>query len=214
MEILNLISTFMGASWASGVNVYLTVAGLGIAGRMGWIALPGSLDGITSLPVIIIAVLMYAVEFVADKIPFVDSAWDSIHTFIRPAGAFIMTNMATSGSAPAIQMSLSLLSGGIALDSHLTKATARAAINTSPEPVTNSVASVTEDGLVLGVLWLIIKHPIIAGLLVIAFIAFSVWFLKKMFHFIKGVFSFFGKKKKEEIQEAQAKKTSENIEQH
>ena len=112
MDLLTMASTFLGTSWASGVNLYLTVAGLGIAGRAGWIDLPAGLDGITSLPVIIIAALIYLIEFVADKIPFVDSAWDSVHTFIRPAGAFILTHMATEGSAPAVQMSLSLLSGG------------------------------------------------------------------------------------------------------
>ena len=198
MEVLTNLSTLLGTSWASGVNLYLTVAGLGIAQRMDLINLPGNLDSISGLPVIIVAILLYGVEFVADKIPFVDSAWDSVHTLIRPAGGATLAYLATAGAGPAVQLPVALLSGAVSMDSHLTKATSRAAINTSPEPVTNSVASVSEDAMVAGVLWLIVKHPIIAGILVIAFIVFSIWFLKVMFRFLKKVFRFFGGKKEVE----------------
>jgi hypothetical protein len=190
MEVLNSIGVLFGSSWASGVNLYLTVAGLGIASRFGWINLPGNMDAISHPLVILVAVLIYAVEFFADKIPLVDSIWDSIHTFIRPVGGAALAYMAMADVGPAIQVPVALLSGAIAMDSHLTKATTRLAINTSPEPITNSIASVTEDGLVLGVLWLIIKHPIITIIAVILFIMFSIWFLKKMFRFVKRVFRF------------------------
>ena len=198
MEVLSNLGVLLGSSWASGVNLYLTIAGLGIAQRIGLISLPGNLDALSGLPVIIVAILLYAVEFFADKIPYVDSAWDSIHTFIRPVGGAALAYMATANVGPVVQLPVALLSGAVAMDSHLTKATSRVAINTSPEPITNSVASVSEDALVVGALWLIIKHPIIAGILVILFILFSIWFLKMMFRFLKKVFRFFGGKREQE----------------
>jgi len=189
MEALNNLGVLLGSSWASGVNLYLTIAGLGIADRIGLISLPGKLDTISSLPVIIVALLLFAIEFFADKIPYVDSVWDSVHTFIRPLGGAALAYMAMAESAPAIQLSVALMCGAISADSHLTKASTRVAINTSPEPITNSVASVTEDSLVLTVLWLIVKHPIMASVVVILFLVFSVWFLKKMFRFVKRILS-------------------------
>jgi len=189
MEVLNNLGVLLGGSWASGINLYLTIAGLGIANRMGVITLPGDLDTISSLPVIAIASALYIVEFFADKIPYVDSLWDSIHTFIRPLGGATLAYMGMAEAAPALQMPVALLSGTIAMDSHLSKASARVAINTSPEPITNSVASITEDGLVVGVIWLVVNHPIMASIAVILFILFSIWFLKVMFKFVKKVFS-------------------------
>jgi hypothetical protein len=190
MNFLSGLGLVLGGSWASGVNLYLTVAGLGIAGRLGLIDLPGNLDVLTHPLIIIVAVLLFIVEFFADKIPLVDSAWDSVHTFIRPFGGAAIAFMATSENAAAMQMAVAMLGGTVALDSHLTKATTRVAINTSPEPFTNIAASVTEDGLVLVALWLMMKHPVIATVLVISFIVFSIWFLRVMFRFVKKVFKF------------------------
>ena len=187
MELTNSLGLLLGSSWASGINLYLTVAGLGIAHRMGWIVLPGNMDTLAHPLVIGVAMLVYAVEFIADKIPFVDSAWDSVHTFIRPAGGMALGYLAMVDAGPAVQYPVAVLTGAIALDSHLTKATSRAAINTSPEPFTNTIASVTEDAGVIGALYLIVKHPVIVSLLVILFIVFSVWFLKNMFRFLKRV---------------------------
>jgi len=186
METIGLL---LGGSWASGINIYMTTAILGIAHRFHWISLPGELSVIAHPLIIIVAILLYAVEFVADKIPFVDSAWDSVHTFIRPLGGLALGYLAMAEAGPVIQTAVGLLTGTIALDSHLTKATTRAAINTSPEPFTNSIASVSEDVSVAGVIYLIIKHPIIAAICVILFIAFSIWFLRMMFRFIKKIFS-------------------------
>ncbi|MGD9015582.1 MAG: DUF4126 domain-containing protein [Candidatus Omnitrophota bacterium] len=190
METINSLGVLLGSSWASGINLYLTIAGLGIINRLGLINLPGNLDTISHPLVIAVAVLLYTVEFFADKIPLVDSVWDSVHTFIRPIGSASLAYMAMADIGPAVQLPVALLSGAVAMDSHLIKATTRVAINTSPEPITNSVASVSEDALVVGVLWLIIKHPIIAAILVILFILFSIWFLKTMFRFLKKVFTF------------------------
>ena len=187
MELLSSLGVLAGSSWASGINLYLTVASLGIAHRLQWITLPGNMDTLAHPLVIGTAVLIYAIEFFADKIPYVDSAWDSVHTFIRPAGGALLGYLAMADAGPAVQYSVALMTGSIALDSHLTKATARVAINTSPEPITNSVASVTEDVGVLGAIYLIIKHPAVVTILVILFIVFSIWFLKKMFQFMKKI---------------------------
>lgn len=188
MDVLSSVGTLLGGSWASGINLYMTVAGLGIAQRMHWISLPGDMNVLANPLIILLALGMYAVEFVADKIPFFDSLWDTIHTIIRPAGAAAMGYMSTVHWGPEAQIPVALLTGAVALNSHLTKATARVAINSTPVPFANSVASVTEDSAVFGVLYLIIKHPIIAAILVILFIAFSIWFLIKMFRFLKKVF--------------------------
>lgn len=195
---MDVIPLILGSSWASGVNLYLTLAGLGIANRVGWVSLPGHLDGISHPLIILLAILLFAVEFCADKIPMVDSAWDAVHTFIRPIGGTVIGYLAMAEANPVAQTSVALLTGSIALDSHMTKATTRAAINTSPEPVTNSIASVTEDVSVLGALYLIINHPVIISILVILFIIFSIWFLKKMFHLVKKIF---GMNKGEDIHE-------------
>ena len=195
MDIISNLGTMLGASWASGINLYMTVAALGLMDRFGAINLPGNLEVLSNPLIITVAIIMYLIEFLADKIPYVDSAWDSIHTIVRPAGSSMMAYMAFSQSPEAIQISAALLSGGIALDAHLTKATARVAINTSPEPITNSIASVTEDGLVAVALWLVVTHPLIAALLVVSFIVFSVWFLKVMYKFVVKVFGFLTGKK-------------------
>ena len=190
MEILNSLGVLLGSSWASGINLYMTVGALGIMSRLGVINLPGNMDVLAHPAIIITAIVLYAVEFFADKIPVVDSTWDSIHTFIRPFGGAALGYMAMANFGPAAQIPVALATGGVAMDSHLTKATTRVAINTSPEPVTNSVASVTEDSLVAGILYLIVTHPIIASILVVLFILFSIWFLKVMFRFLRKVFSF------------------------
>jgi len=190
MDALNSIGVLLGSSWASGVNLYMTVAGLGIANRMHWITLPGNMKTLSHPIIILAASAMYIVEFVADKIPYFDSIWDSIHTFIRPVGGAAIGYMALAGATPVVQIPVALITGAVSMDSHLTKATTRVAVNSTSVPGTNSVVSVTEDAAVFGALYLIIKHPIITGVLVILFIAFSIWFLMKMFKFLKRIFSF------------------------
>lgn len=188
MNNTQAIALVAGGSWASGVNLYLTVAGLGIAHRLEWITLPGDAEAIAHPLIIGLAVLLYTIEFFADKIPFVDSIWDSFHTLIRPAGSAALGYMASANMGHSAQLPIALICGTIALDSHLTKATTRAAINTSPEPFTNSIASVTEDIGVMGTLYLIIKHPAVITVLVIVFFILSLWFLKIMFRFVKKLF--------------------------
>jgi hypothetical protein len=196
MIALHNIGIILGSSWASGVNLYLTIAGLGLANKFGMVELPGEMSILSHPAVIAVAVFMFCVEFLADKIPLVDSAWDSVHTFIRPLGGAILGYLAMAEMGPVIQLPVALLTGAVSADSHLTKATARVAINTSPEPITNSIASITEDLLVIAVLYLVIRHPVIAAVCVIAFIVFSIWFLKIMFRFVKKVLKFIFKTKK------------------
>ncbi len=184
----NVIPLVLGGSWASGVNLYLTAAGLGIAQRMHWVQLPGDM-GVLGHPLVIgLAVLMYGVEFVADKIPFVDNLWDTIHTFIRPAGGAGIGYLAASQADPVVQTGVAMLTGTLALGSHLTKATTRSAINTTTMGVGAPVASVAEDATVCGVLYLIIKHPIIATLVLIGLIVLCVWLLRMFFRFLKRLF--------------------------
>ena len=195
MDIFSSIGLLLGSSWASGVNLYLSMAGLGIAHRMEWIKLPGNLEVLSHPLIVGVAIFLFVIEFVVDKVPYVDSVWDSVHTFIRPIASAVLGYTAMGDAGQVMQILISLLTGGIALDSHLTKATTRLAINASPEPVSNSIASVTEDATVIGALYLIINHPIVIAILVTLFIVFSIWFLKKMFKFMKKVFSFSGKGK-------------------
>jgi len=145
MNLISTIALAMGASWTSGINLYASVATLGLLSRFAGLQLPGELGVVTSWWVIGIAAALYCVEFVADKVPWVDSAWDVIHTFIRvPAGA-VLAAAAFGDFNKSVQLIAVLLGGGLALSSHGTKAATRAVLNTSPEPVTNIVASVTED---------------------------------------------------------------------
>ena len=145
MNLISTIALAMGASWTSGINLYASVATLGLLSRFAGLQLPGDLGVVTNWWVIGIAAALYCVEFVADKVPWVDSAWDVIHTFIRvPAGA-VLAAAAFGDFNKSVQLIAVLLGGGLALSSHGTKAATRAVLNTSPEPVTNIVASVTED---------------------------------------------------------------------
>ncbi len=196
MDILNSVEVLLGSSWASGLNLYLCTAGLGIAQHMHWISLPGDMTVLAYPQVIAVALVMFVIEFVADKVPYVDSAWDSIHTFIRPLAGAAMGFLATSDAGALLQILAALATGSITMGSHLAKATTRAAINTSPEPVTNSVASLTEDVTVTGLLYLMIAHPAIASLVVVGLIGVSLWLLKKFSPFAKKIFRIYSSRKK------------------
>ena len=164
MESLALAFT---GGWASGINAYLLVLVLGIADRLGDVAeIP---DVLARWDVLAVAALMFTLEFVADKIPYVDSTWDAISTAIRPTVGAVIGVLLAGDATTLEQAVLGVVGGGTALASHLVKAGSRLAINTSPEPVTNITASITEDLAVLGVVWFAIDHPraaaAIAGLL-------------------------------------------------
>lgn len=179
----------MGSSWVSGINLYAAVATLGLLGRFAGLQLPGELTILTNWWVIGVAAALYVVEFVADKIPYVDSVWDVIHTFIRvPAGAALAA--ASFGDFdPAVQVVALLFGGGLALSSHGTKATARAAINTSPEPVTNVTASLVEDVVAIGSTLLAAFFPALLIVVVVVAVVISIIILPKIIGFLRRVFS-------------------------
>ena len=166
---MDTLALTFSSGWASGINAYLVVLVLGIADRVGSFSdIP---DVLARWDVLAVAGFMFAMEFVADKIPYIDSTWDAVSTAIRPtAGAVIGVLLA--GDATSLEQAvLAVVGGGTALLSHLTKAGSRLAINSSPEPVTNVAASLTEDAAVLGVVWFSLEHPqaaaAIAGVLLI-----------------------------------------------
>jgi hypothetical protein len=196
MEALSSLALLAGGAWTSGVRLYLTIAALGFMGKMGWIALPGDLKVISNPLIFTTAGLVYGIEFFADKIKFVDSIWDSVQTFIRPVGGAALGFLATSGLGPVAQIPVAMLTGAISATSALTKAGARVAINASPEPVSNVVTSTAEDGLSAFVLYMIVKHPVIASIIIIVLIALTVWLFIILFKFVKKVFGWLFRSKK------------------
>ena len=187
---MNFISTLaigMGASWVAGINLYATVATLGLLSRFANLKLPGELEVLTSWWVIGIALFLFVVEFIADKIPVVDSTWDVIHTFIRiPAGA-VLAATAFGDFDKSVQVIAFLLGGGLALSSHGTKAATRAVINTSPEPVSNIVVSVAEDVLAVVSILLAAFLPVVVFFVIAAGLAVSLWVLPRVIKFFRQV---------------------------
>lgn len=174
METLALLGRTLGFSLAAGVNLYATVALIGLAERFGWVSLPPEYATLGSLWVIGCAGLLYVVEFVADKVPWVDTLWDALHTFIRPIGGAALAVVALGDASPAMKILAALVGGAVATSSHVTKAGARVIANTSPEPFTNWALSLFEDGFVVSLALLALKFPVIAlavSLVVIAAIA-------------------------------------------
>jgi hypothetical protein len=176
-----------GLSWASGLRLY---AALFTAGMLNWfnvMKLPDSLQVLSHPVVLSAAGIMLTVEFLVDKVPGLDSLWDSVHTFIRiPAGAVLAAG-AFADLDPVWATTAAILGGMIAGSSHLTKAGSRAAINTSPEPVSNWAASLTEDVVTVGGLTLAIFNPWVFLVLLLMFIVFTLWFIPKIFRFIRAV---------------------------
>ena len=154
-------AALLGTGWASGINLYATVALLGLVGRFG--AVTGIPDIVQSWPVIIVAAVAFLIEAVTDKIPYLDNAWDVVHTVIRPVGAAVLGGTIAADTDMSTILAV-LTTGGAAFGAHATKAGARVAINTSPEPVSNMAVSLMEDGLVAGMVWLVTEYPLVAGI--------------------------------------------------
>ncbi len=192
-QITNSIALSMGAAWASGVNLYAAVLVLGILGLSGNMALPPDLVILTHPLVLGAAGAMYLVEFFADKVPGVDSAWDAVHSFIRiPAGALLAAG-AVGRVHPALALAAALVGGGLAAATHAAKAGTRVMINTSPEPVTNWLASITEDVAVVLGLWTALNHPFIFVVLLGAFVLLLIWILPKLWKGLKKIFGSLGR---------------------
>ena len=190
MEVVSLIALSMGAAWASGINLYAAVLTLGLMQSFGVAELPPDMHFLANPLVIGAAGLMYFVEFFADKIPALDTTWDSIHTFIRiPAGA-ILASQGMAEIGLEAELIAGLLGGTLATATHAMKAGSRVMINTSPEPFSNSIASITEDVAVIGGLWTALTHPWVFVVALALFVLLLVWLLPKLWRGIKRVFAF------------------------
>src|SRR5215210_3148740 len=174
----------MGFSFAAGINLYATVAILGLASRFDWVSLPPQFKVFDNDIVIGAALVLYVVEFVADKIPWVDSIWDAIHTVIRPMGGALIAVASIGHIAPQMEAVVALAGAGLATSSHLTKAGTRAAANTSPEPFSNWILSFSEDGFVIGLAILALNYPVVAAVVVLTSLAIIVmiasWLVRRL----------------------------------
>lgn len=162
MDPIATLGRTLGFSLAAGVNLYATVAILGLAAKYGWVALPDQYQAFNNDYVIVAALVMYAVEFFADKIPYFDSLWDAIHTAIRPIGGAVIAVTTLGDASPGMKTVAALLGGTVAASSHLTKTSTRAAANTSPEPFSNWILSLGEDVFAVGLGYTALTHPALA----------------------------------------------------
>lgn len=198
-QLSQTLALSMGAAWASGINLYATILMIGLMAVTGNIQLPPGLEILTDPVVLFAAGAMYITEFVADKIPGVDTGWDALHTFIRiPAGAMLAAG-AIGDVTPALSLAAAIMGGGLAAGTHATKAGSRVLLNTSPEPFTNWAASVSEDVAVIAGLWTALHHPTLFLVLLFVFIVLMIWLLPKMWRGVKTIFrklgEWFGGKK-------------------
>lgn len=188
MEWFSTLSLALGSAWTSGINLYATVAVLGLLQKFGAARLPGGLDVLDNWWIIGVAIFLYLVEFFADKIPYVDNVWDVVHTFIRVPAGVVVAYAATYQLDPSIYIPAALVGGGLAFSSHGTKAALRAGVNLSPEPVSNWILSVVEDVIAfIGTLLAVFAPFIIAGVLII-FVIFFAWFFPKVLRALKRIF--------------------------
>jgi len=187
MSFIGTLALAMGSSWVSGINLYAGVATLGLLGRFAHLNLPGDLNVVTIWWVIGVAIFLYCVEFFADKIPYVDSVWDAIHTFIRiPAGAVLAATAFGDFDKP-VQVVAFLLGGGIALSSHGAKAATRVAINTIPEPVSNTAASLSEDVVAIGSMALAPFFPVLVIVIVALAVIASLIIVPRIIKYFRSV---------------------------
>lgn len=189
MEWFSTLSLALGTAWTSGINLYATVTVLGLLQKLASVKLPGGLDVLDNWWIIGVATLLYAVEFFADKIPYVDSVWDVIHTFIRVPAGVVVAYAATNDLDPSIYIPAALVGGGLAFASHGTKAAARLGANLSPEPVSNWTLSIVEDIIAFVGSLLAVFAPFLIALVLILFMIFFFWFFPK---FVRAVRRLFG----------------------
>jgi hypothetical protein len=162
MDVLVTLGRTLGFSLAAGVNLYATVALLGLASRYGWVALPEQFQVFNNPWVIGVAGALYVVEFFADKIPWIDTVWDTVHTFVRPVGGALIAVATLGEASPTVEGLVALLGGAVAAGSHVTKASTRVAANASPEPFSNWALSLLEDVFVVALGVVTLKYPLIA----------------------------------------------------
>jgi Domain of unknown function (DUF4126) len=188
MNPVETLGLALGAGFSSGLNLYATVATLGLLQRLGVLHLPTGLQVFSHPWVLGIAISLYLLEFFADKIPYFDTIWDAIHTFIRPPAAALLAFAAAGGAAPEWRWGAALIAGGVALTAHGAKASTRAAVNTSPEPFSNWALSFGEDVLAVWLTWMAATHPVATTIIVAALLALSAFLLYRLFRFARRAF--------------------------
>src|SRR5687768_6616154 len=177
MEIIAGLGRTMGFSFAAGINLYATVAILGLASRYNWVSLPSQFRAFDNDIVIGVAIVLYIVEFVADKIPWFDSVWDAVHTAIRPVGGAVIAVTTLGDASPTTETLVGLLGGTLAAGSHFSKSGTRALANTSPEPFSNWILSIAEDVFVVGLGVIALKYPVAAAVVVAICLVLMVMFV-------------------------------------
>lgn len=190
MGIFEQLGAALGLASLAGINLYLTAFVAGLAIRFNWVDLAAAHENLAVLGnewVLVTAGLLMVVEFFADKIPWLDSGWDAVHTLLRPAGGVLLGLAALGDMDPAVLAVGGLLSGGASLTMHAAKAGTRLMLNMSPEPVSNSVASVAEDGLVLGGLTLTALAPVLAFFVFVVVLIIAVVVIRKTFGTLRAV---------------------------
>jgi hypothetical protein len=188
MDLVTLGRT-LGFSFAAGVNLYATVAILGLAARYSWVELPPQFRVFDNNLVIGVAIVMYVVEFFADKIPYVDTLWDLIHTAIRPVGGALIAVATLGHASPGVEGLVALLGGAVAAGSHLTKTSTRAVANASPEPISNWFLSFGEDLFVVGLGYLALRHPVVALAVAVTMIGLIIVFAAAIIRTVRRWFS-------------------------
>jgi len=182
IEALAALGRTLGFSFAAGINLYATVAILGLASRYGWVSLPEQYRVFDNDLIIGAAIVLYVIEFFADKIPWVDSVWDALHTVIRPVGGALIAITTLGDVSPTTEAMVALLGGALAAGSHFTKAGTRAVANTSPEPFSNWILSIAEDIFVVGLGFIALKYPLVAALIVLVgvvlMLIFATWIVR------------------------------------
>lgn len=192
MEWFSTLSLSLGTAWTSGINLYATVSVLGLLQKFGAAKLPGGLDVLDNWWIIGIAGGLYLIEFFADKIPYVDSVWDVVHTFIRvPAGA-IVAYAATNQMDPGISIPATLIGGGLAFSSHGVKSALRVGANMSPEPVSNWALSLVEDFIAFAGTFLAVFAPFVIASVLAVFVILFLWFFPKVYRAVRRLFKAVG----------------------
>lgn len=202
MEIFGHLGAALGLASLAGINLYLTAFVVGLAVRFNWIELASAHEGLAVLGsdwVLAVAGVLMVVEFFADKVPWLDSGWDAVHTVLRPAGGVLLGMAALGEMSPSLLAIGGLLSGGASLTMHGAKAGVRLLVNMSPEPVSNSVASVAEDGLVLGGLTLTALAPVAAFFFFIILLAIAVAIIRKTFGTMLAIWKGFRERRRAKI---------------
>jgi hypothetical protein len=185
MEWIATLGRTMGFSFAAGINLYATVAILGLASRYNWVSLPPQYQAFDNDFIIAAALGLYVIEFVADKIPWFDSIWDTVHTAIRPIGGAVIAVTTLGEASPTTEVMVGLLGGALAAGTHFTKSGTRAVANTSPEPFSNWILSLSEDAFVITLGLVALKYPVIAAVVVIVGVVMIALFATILFRAIR-----------------------------